>query len=281
MKSYSEDTPAGVHDAGFDHDSHPEQSRHTGFIAQLPVIIVTAALIIGAMAWMRDKDAIQRASDLEPLRAQNEALRVQGEENRRQIEATTKMLKDALARHDGEVFRTDEEIQKLNDDRVSLLADAVAKKVVPALPPLKSAAELEQLQQEQVDKVASRLTDNLRPVLSGISADQKAASAQVVQQYESRVQRLDQNLQVSQAAAQDALKLAHEVSARYLDSFNDQSALVRVVALPANLLMDTAKLNLVTNRDRAKVDAELSAKMKEIDQRLHAIQAAGPIDNKS
>jgi hypothetical protein len=242
--------------------------------------VLTAAIVIGATAWMRERDAVQRTTDLEPVRAQGEALQAQNAETRRELDATNKLLKDALARHDGEVFRTDEEIQKLNDDRVSLLADAVAKKVVPALPPVKSTAELEQAQQEQVDKVASRLTDNLRPVLSDMSAEQKAASAEVVRRYEARVQELAKNLQVTQAAAQDALQLTHEVSARYLDSFKDQGVLVRLLSLPANLVIDTANLNLVSSRDRAKVDAELTAKMNEIDRRLHTIQTATTADSK-
>ncbi len=271
MKSNSAETPAGTHDAKLESSYSDPRPRSAGFVGQIPAIVLTAAIVIGAVAWMRDKDRAQRTEELAPLRAQNEALRAQGEENQRQIEATTKMLKDALARHDGEVFRTDEELQKLNDERVSLLADAVAKKVVPALPPVKSPAELEQLQAEQVDKVASRLTDNLQPLLRNLSADQKANSAQVAQHYEQRVQQLNQDLQATQAAAQDALKLTHEVSALYLDSFKDQGVVMRLFSLPANLLIDTANLNLVTSRDRSKREKELSEKMSEIDQRLRSI----------
>lgn len=266
MKPYSAETPAGTHDAKLESNHSDPRPRSAGFVGQIPAIVLTAAIVIGAVAWMRDKDRVQRTEELAPLRAQ-------GEENQRQIEATTKILKDALARHDGEVFRTDEEIQKLNDERVTLLADAVAKKVVPALPPVKSPAELEQLQAEQVDKVASRLTDNLQPLLRNLSADQKANSAQVAQHYEQRVQQLNQDLQATQAAAQDALKLTHEVSALYLDSFKDQGVVMRLFSLPANLLIDTANLNLVTSRDRSKREKELSEKMSEIDQRLRSIQS--------
>ena len=55
---------------------------------------------------------------------------------------------------------------------------------------------------DQVDKVATRFTENLRPMLSDISAQEKAATAQVTHQYEARVQELDKNLQDTQAAAQ-------------------------------------------------------------------------------
>lgn len=278
MKSYSPETSAGIHDADFENHHHDERRRPAAFVAQIPAIILTAALVIGASAWMRDKESQERAADLAPLRAQNEALRVQADENQRQLEATTKLLKDALARHDGEIFRSDEEIQKLNDDRVAQLADAVAKRVVPALPAVKSPAELEQLQAEQVDKVASRLTDNLQPVLRGLAASQNASADQRAQHYEQQVQQLNQELQTTQAAAQDALKLTHEVSALYVDSFKDQGVVMRLFSLPANLLIDTANLNLVTSRDRAKREKELADKMNAIDQRLRSIQSANVAD---
>jgi hypothetical protein len=280
MKSSSEPSPAGLPDEAADNDHHPDRSRRSAFPGQIPAIILTAALVIGAMAWMRDQDALRRTAELAPLRTQNEDLRTQAEENRRQIEATAKLLRDALTRHDGEVFRTDEEIQKLNADRVAMLADAVAQKVAPALPPVKSPAELEQLQSEQMDKIATRLTDNLRPLLATMSSEQKAGTTQIVRRYEERVQQLNRELQASQAAAQDALKLSHEVSALYLDSYKDKGMLVRLMALPANLLIDAAHLDLVTSRDRAKVDADLAAKMNDIDQRLRSIQATTVAANK-
>lgn len=278
MKSYSEETPTGSHVVPA-RDNH-ESPRRSRFVTQIPAVILTAALVIGAMIWMRGQDELKHAADLKALQTQNETLQSQGDENRRQIEATTKLLKDAITRRDGEVFRTEDEIQKLNDDRITLLADMIAKKVVPAIPGPKTASEAEQLQEEQVEKVATRLTDNLRPMLSGLSAEQKEASEQRVQQYETRVHQLDQNLQIAQSAAQDALKLTHELSALYVDSFKDQGVLMRLFSLPANLMIDTAHMHLVTNRDRAKVNAELTAKMDAIDRRLREIQTA-PLANKS
>lgn len=274
MNSYPEDTHPGAHDTEFDHDSHAGQSHRSRFVDQIPAVVITAALVIGAMAWMRHDDAARQTASLEPLRTENEALRAQGEENRQQIEATAKLLKDAIARNDGEVFKSDEELQKLNGDRVALLADAIAKKVIPALPAPIPAEEAARQQAEQVDQVASRLTENLKPMLTELSANEKAASAQVVQGYQDRVQQLDTNLKATQSAAQDALKLTHEVSALYLDSFRDQGVIVRLLSLPANLVKDTAGLNLVTSRDRAKVEKQLDAKMSELDQRLEAVQAA-------
>ena len=52
------------------------------------------------------------------------------------------------------MFRTDEEIQKLNGERMDALAEAIAKKVQPYNPLPKSPEEAERMQNEQVDKVS-------------------------------------------------------------------------------------------------------------------------------
>jgi hypothetical protein len=273
MKSFPDDAPADAFKTAFEKEGQTDFVRRLRFTDQIPAVVVTAALVVGAIVWLQHDDAIRRAADLEPLRSEAEALRVQNDENRQQLEATNKLLRDAIARNDGEVFRSDEELQKLNGERIDLLADAIVKKVVPALPAPISAAEGAQMQAEQVDKVAARLSDNLKPMLSELSANQKAASAEVVRQYQGRVQQLNTDLAATQSAAQDALKLTHQVSALYLDSFRDQGVLVRLLSLPSDIVIDTAKLNLITSRDRAKVEKDLSAKMNELDQRLDSIKA--------
>ena len=59
---------------------------------QIPAIIVTAALIIAAAAFLVKQMNERQHAELAPLRAQNESLAAQAEENRRQIAATTKLL---------------------------------------------------------------------------------------------------------------------------------------------------------------------------------------------
>ncbi len=275
MKPYSENNPVGGHDATPPQRSSDDDSPRSGFASQVPAILLTSAIVIGGVAWMQHSATVQRTADLEPLRVQNEALKAQGDDTRRQLEATSKLLKDAITRHDGEVFRPEEELQKLNEGRVALLADAIAKKVIPVLPPEKSAEESQRLQDEQVDKVATRLTEHLTPVLSRVSADQTAqrsAADQTIRAQEERIHQLDNNVLVTQAAAQDALKLTQEVSALYLDSFKDRGVLVRLFSLPANLVIDAANLNLVTDRSRAKVQQDLAAKMTELERRLREVQ---------
>src|SRR5262249_54768446 len=128
---------------------------------QLPTIILTAAIIIGAAVWIhsqtvQEMTARQEAA-LAPLREQNEALKTAADVNRQQIAATNQLLKDAIAKREADLFRTDEEIQKLNTDRMNALAEAIAKKVQPYNPLPKSPEEAEKMQNEQVDKVSSRM----------------------------------------------------------------------------------------------------------------------------
>jgi len=63
---------------------------------QLPAIILTAILIIGAGYWVHTQTVSEMTAreeaDLAPLREQNEALKASAEENRQTIEATNKLL---------------------------------------------------------------------------------------------------------------------------------------------------------------------------------------------
>jgi hypothetical protein len=120
--------------------------------------------------------------------------------------------------------------------------------------------------------VATRLADNIKPVLARAMADQQASAVTAVQAGERRVQQVNLGLMATQAAAQDALRLAQEVSALYADSTKDQGVLMRLFSLPASLVMDAANLNFVAT-DRAKLQRELSGKVAEIEARLKEVQA--------
>lgn len=244
---------------------------------QIPAVIVTAVLVIAAAAIMVQKIVRQQRLELEPLRAQNDMLRAQGDENRKQIEATTKLLKETVAQFGGEGgLHTEEQIAKLNDERLTRLAEVIAKKVVPELPAAKSPAELEQSQNEQVDKVASRLAENIKPVLAGALAEQKAGALDVARQSEARVAQLNAGLLATQAAAQDALALSHELSALYLDSYKDKGVVMRLFSLPANLVIDAAHLNFVTG-NRGAAEKEVTAKIDAIEKRLKEVQSMASI----
>jgi hypothetical protein len=264
------------------------------FTEQIPAVILTALLVIGGAFWVHQKTVAElsakQQTELEPIRAANDALKAQNDDNRRQIEVTNKLLKDAISKREADMFRTDEEIQKLNVERMDALADAIAKKVMPFNPMPKSAEEAEKQQNEQVDKVSTRLADKIQPILSEMSKDQNLTRDSIAK-YSQRIsdqigvvltnelaknQQLQNNLVATQTVAQDSLKLSHELTALYLSSFKDQGLITRLLTLPANVVKDAASLSIVNSSDRKKVEEELVAKMADIDKRLADIQAQSP-----
>jgi hypothetical protein len=261
---------------------------------QLPAIILTAILISGAAFWLHTQTVAEMTAkeeaDLVPLREQNEALKASSEENRRTIEATNKLLKDAISKREADMFRTDEEIQKLNGERMDALAEAIAKKVQPYNPLPKSPEEAEKMQNEQVDKVSSRLQLKIQPILTEMAKDQNLTRASI-ERYTQRIsdqvgtaltgemarnQKLNTNLQATQAAADDALKLSHELTALYLSTFKDEGIVTRLLMLPANVVKDAASFSIITSNDRKKVEQDLVNKENEIEKRLSDLQAQAP-----
>src|SRR5690242_14156238 len=75
---------------------------------QIPAIILTALLVIGGAFWLHQQTvsemAAKQQAEIAPLRESNEALRAASEENRRQIDATNKLLKDAIAKREADMF---------------------------------------------------------------------------------------------------------------------------------------------------------------------------------
>jgi hypothetical protein len=261
---------------------------------QLPTVILTALIITGAAFWLHQKTinemAAREQAELAPLREQNDSLKASAEENRRQIEATNKLLKDAIAKRQADMFMTDEELNKLNADKINALAEAVAKKVQPYNPLPKTPEEAEKMQNEQVDKVSSRMADKIQPILTEMANDQhltrdsiNAYSQKISDQVGNvltselaKNQQLNNNLVATQTVAQDSLKLSHEITALYLSSFKDQGLITRLLTLPANVVKDAASLSIVSSSDRAKVEADLINRMNDIEKRLAEIQAQAP-----
>jgi len=261
---------------------------------QLPAVILTALLVSGAAFWMHHQTVAEmtakQESELAPLREQNDALKASADENRRDIEATNKLLKDAISKREADLFRTDEEVTKLNAERMNALAEAIAKKVQPYNPLPKTPEEAERMQNEQVDKVSTRMADKIQPILAEMAHDQNLTRGSIAQ-YSQRIsdqvgkvltaemarnQQLNTNLQQTQATAQDALKLSHEITALYLSSFKDQGLITRLLALPANVVKDAASMSIINSSDRKKVEQDLVNKMNDIEKRLEQIQAQNP-----
>ena len=261
---------------------------------QIPTILITTMIVIGAAYWINQRTLVDieasQQSKLAPLREQNDALQAAAEVNRQQIAAVDQLLKDAIAKRQADLFMTDEEISKLNQEKVEALADAIARRVQPynALPT--TPEEAEQMQREQVDKVSSRMATNIEPILAELAADQNLTRETIIE-YSQRIsdqlgaalggelaktQRLNNNLMQTQAAAQEALSLSHETTALYLSSIKDQGLITRLLSLPANIVKDVAQLNIVDKRDKDKIAEELIAKMSDIEKRLKAIRAQQP-----
>ena len=272
----------------------PPSAMWQKFKEQIPAVILTALLVIGGAFWIQQQTvnemSAQQQMELAPLREQNDALKIASEENRRQIEATNKLLKDAISKREADMFRTDEELQKLNAERMDALAEAIAKKVQPYNPLPKSPEEAERIQNEQVDRVSSRMTERIQPILAEMSKDHNLTRDSIAQ-YSQRIsdqvgsvltaelaknQQLNNNLQQTQAVAQDALKLSHEITALYLSSFKDQGLITRLLTLPANVVRDAAGLSIVNSSERKKIEEQLVSKMSDIERRLADIQAQAP-----
>ena len=264
------------------------------FKEQIPAVLLTALLVIAGGFWVHQQTVAEmgarQQAELAPLREQNDALKAASEENRRQIEVTNKLLKDAISKREADMFRTDEEIQKLNTERMDALAEVIAKKMQPFNPLPKSPEEAEKMQNEQVDKVSNRMVDKIQPILAEMSKDQNL-TRDSLNKYTQRIadqvgnvltnelaknQQLNNNLAATQAVAEDSLKLSHEMTALYLSSFKDQGVITRILTLPANVLKDATSMSILNSSERKKKEEELTAKMADVQKRLDAVQAQNP-----
>lgn len=262
---------------------------------QIPAIILTALLILGAAFLFMQKTVadltVKQQAEIAALREQSNAeMKASAEETRRHIEAVNQLLKDAISKRAADVFMTDEEVAKLNAEKVDALATAIAKKVQPYNPLPKSAAEAEKMQNEQVDKVSSRMAEKIQPILAEMSKDQNL-TRESIQGYSQRIsdqisgvltaemsrnQELNTQLLASNNVAQDSMKLSHEITALYLSSFKDQGLITRILSLPANVVRDAANLSIVNSTERKKMEERLVTEMNALDKRLAEIQAATP-----
>lgn len=262
---------------------------------QLPAVILTALLLGGAVFWFHHKTvqdlSAKQQAEMAALREQTNAeLKASAEETRRHIESVNQLLKDAIAKRAADVFLTDEEVQKLNNEKMNQLAEAIAQKVMPYGQVPKTPEEAEKLQNEQVDKVSARMAERISPILAEMSKDQNL-TRESINQYSQRIsdqisgvltsemarnQELNSSLMASQAIAQDSMKLSHEITALYLSSFKDQGLLTRLLTLPANVVRDAANMSIVNSTERKKVEERLVTEMNELEKRLAELQAKMP-----
>lgn len=262
---------------------------------QIPAIILTALILIGAGFFLYQK-AVKELSDkqqaeMTAMREQSAAeLKASSEETRRQVEAVNQLLKDAIAKRSADVFMTQEEVAKLNAEKVEALAEAIAKKVAPSGQIARTPEEAEKLQNEQVDKVGGRLAEKISPILAEMSKDQNL-TRESINQYSERIsnqisgvltsemarnQELNNQIMQSQTIAQDSMKLSHELTALYLSSFKDQGLITRILSLPANVVRDATNLSIVNSSERKKIEERLVSEMNTLQKRLDTVQAQMP-----
>jgi len=146
------------------------------------------------------------------------------------------------------------------------------------------------VQNEQIDKVSSRLSERIQPILADIAKDQNltreslgAYSQKISDQVGiiltaelAKNQVLNNNLAETQAVARESLALSHELTALYLSSLKDQGILTRLLSLPANVVRDASQFSIITSTERKKKEEELVAKMGDIQKRLDEQLAASP-----
>lgn len=265
------------------------------FKEQLPAVIVTVLIIGGAAYWFHlrtiAKTTAAQQAEIAALREQTNAeIKSAAADHRRQIEAVNTLLKDAIQKRSADVFMTEEEISKLNQERVNQLAEAIATRIQPFGGVPTTPAEAEAQQNAQVDKVGNRLAERIQPILTQMAADQNL-TRDAINAYSQRIsdqvglvltaelaknQQLNNNLAAAQSVARESLALSQEVTALYLSSFKDQGILTRILTLPANVVRDASKMSIVTSTERKKIEESLVSRMNGIESRLQEIAAAAP-----
>jgi uncharacterized protein YxeA len=262
---------------------------------QLPAIVVTALIVIVAAFFIHQQTvndmAKQQQEQLDALKQETkDEIQTAADQNNQRIEAINSLLKDAIARHQADALMTDEEYAKVNAEKVNQLATAIAQKIQPYNPLPKTPEEAERQQNEQIDKVSSRLSEKIHPILTQMAADQHltrdsidAYSQKITDQIGvvltgemAKNQLLNYNVLASEDVARDSLGLSREITALYLSSFKDQGILSRLLMLPADVMKDAAHLSVVNSNEREKIEQQLVTRMNDLQKRLDDIQASEP-----
>ena len=260
---------------------------------QAPAIVVTAlvmgALLGGYAYYVNAKvlPAQRRAMD-EMRFAHEAALERSASETRKEIAAVNQLLKDAIATRSGGMFATEEEAKAAEAVKVAQLAEAVAQKLQPYNPLPKTPEEAEQMQNAQIDKVSGRLSERIQPILAQIAGDQNLTrdsinryADQISQQITgvlagelARNERLGTQVQLTQSLAQESVALSSELTALYLSSIKDQGVINRLLLLPANIVRDASRFQLLNNDERRAKETDLTKRLRDLQARLDAARTA-------
>lgn len=260
---------------------------------QAPAILITA-LIMGAFVggyayYVNAKVLPAQRRAMEQLREAHTAdLERSAAETRKEIAAVNQLLKDAIATRSGGMFQSEEEARAAEAAKVAQLAEAVAQKLQPYNPLPRTPEEAEQMQNAQIDKVSGRLSERIQPILGQIAADQNLTresldryAAQISREVTgvlggemARNERLGTQVQLTQSLAQESIALSSELTALYLSSIKDQGVINRLLLLPANIVRDASRFQMLNHDERREKEADLTKRLRDIQDRLDAARTS-------
>jgi hypothetical protein len=267
---------------------------------QLPAALftafVTVAILVAFTFWFRKEVVAEltanQQKEMAALREQTDAkMKETSDQLRAQNDATYALLKDSVENRRGELFMSDEELTTLNDEKVDMLAQALSERIQPyGVPIPKDPQEAEELRNKQVDEVAGRMAGRIQPILEEMSKNTDL-TRESVSEYSQRIsdqistvltselaakQQLNNNLLETQAIAHDSMRVAQEITALYLTQMKDESVFARILTLPARVIQDTAKGSIVNSNERQKTEERLAVEMKDLEERLNAVNMNMP-----
>ena len=266
------------------------------FKEQIPVIFFTAVITIGTLVWLGNKviDNMTKQNELQlaELRATTEQrIKESNDALKAQMDATYTLLKDSVDNRKGGLFMTDDELAKLNTEKVGILAKALAEQIQPyGMPIPKDPQEAEEQRNKQVDEVAGRMAGKIQPILEQMSKE-TSLTKETVADYSQRIsdqiavvlttelaqkQKLNNNLLETTSIAQESMRISQEITALYLSQMKSESLLGRILMLPAHVVQDVGKGSIVNSNERQKVEAKIADDMRKLQDRLNNVKTNMP-----
>jgi hypothetical protein len=263
---------------------------------QLPAIFVTALLTIGVLVWLGQQVATkltqQNERQMAELRITTEQrIKESNDALKAQMDATYTLLKDSVENRKGGLFMSDDEMAKLNNEKVMVLAKALAEQIQPyGMPVPQDPQQAEEQRSKQVDEVAGRMAGKIQPILEQMSKE-TTLTKESVANYSQRIsdqiavvltgelaqkQKLNNNLMETTSIAQESMRISQEITALYLSQMKNESLLGRILMLPAHMIQDTAKGSIVNSNERQKVEAKIADDMRKLQNRLNSVKSNMP-----
>ena len=263
---------------------------------QLPAIFVTALITIGVLVWLGQmvvtKLTQQNERQIAQLRlATEQRIKESNDAIKAQMDATYTLLKDSVENHKGGLFMSDDEMAKLNNEKVTVLAKALAQQIQPyGMPVPQDPQQAEEQRTKPVDEVAGRMAGKIQPILEQMSRETTLTKDSVTS-YSKRIsdqiavvltgelaqkQKLNNNLLETTSIAQESMRISQEITALYLSQMKNESLLGRILMLPAHIIQDTAKGSIVNSNERQKVEAKIADDMRKLQDRLNSVKSDLP-----